>query len=399
MKLYLIFLSFLFVIPSFSQSEDLLVTSDSTVFPVNSLSLQIKDLSFIKNNEYFNLIADGYTLFGNKLNVEGVYTPHSHYDLTAGIMLLKYYGLDDFSAAIPYLSLRIHEKNHTYYFGKLYTEDHHHLSRQLYAFERHLDKRSIENGIEYRYNSRNWLSDTWLEWEHFIQKYDDKRERLNFGHYSAYTYISKQWKLSIPFQIYLHHRGGQINMRTSQTAGLNNALVVANMALGGEWKRNLSSDDYAGIRIDAFWHFINSDNTEEFYFDRGKAFQGQIFYQNKTFRFNVNYWKSDKFISSKGDDMFQSVSRRIDKYMDKNNKPAHIFASHTEPDRELLYLDFNYKKEIFKDLFLAFSTDIFYQLNASRIDTDLYSNTIQKQLDYNMSLFLIYKFKHTWDKL
>jgi len=383
----------------FSQTEDLLVATDSTAYSSKTLSFRINDLSFIKNNEYFNLIADGYTLFGNRIDMEIRYRPHKNYDVSAGIMLLKYYGLNDFSASIPYFTLRIEDANHTYYFGKLYTDDNHHLSRQLYDFERHLDGRSIENGIEHRYNSPYWVSDTWLEWEHFIQKYDDERESLNFGHYSAYTFSADKWQLQFPLQIYAHHRGGQINKRSQETAGLNNALVVANLALGAEWKRKLVKNDYVGIRFDAFYHFINSDNTEEFHFENGKAYLWQIFYQNHYLQAGLNYWKSDQFVSPKGDDMFQSVSRRVDKYLDDNNQPVPVFAQYTEADRELLYASFAYKKKIYPDLYLAFSTDIFYQLNESRIESTVYNTTVSGQLDYAMGLYLIYRFDRSLLKL
>ena len=383
----------------FSQLENKQPAADSIDSHDKYLYVSVRDLSFIKNNEYFNLIADGYTLFGNRINPEIILDVHPNYDITAGMMLLKYYGHDDFTSAIPYFGLRIKDGRHTYYFGKLSSEDNHHLSRALYDFERQLDARSIENGIEYRYYSTAWESDTWLEWEHFIQKYDDEREYINFGHYSRYKHRTSKGEFYVPFQFYIHHRGGQINIRNKQTKGLNNALVVANAAIGAGYERNLNSKNTLGIRLDAFYHFINSDNTEEFVFDKGKAFQYRIYYYHENIMVHLNYWDADKFVSSKGDDMFQSVSRRVEKYYDDNDQPVPVFAGHTEPDRRLLYGGLIYSKEIYKNLFLQFTTDVFYQLNESEIVSPVYNSKVSGQLDYSMGLYLTYKFKHRLLKL
>ena len=369
------------------------VPDSSAVFE-KGIFMEITDLSFIKNNEYFNLIADGYTLFGNRINPEIVYRPHPKYAVSAGVMLLKYYGLDNFTSTVPYFGLEIKDGNHTYYFGKLQSDDFHHLSRQLYDRERLFDARSVENGMEHRYQSKYWQSDTWLEWEHFIQKNDDKRERLNFGHYSRYRYFHDKWQFALPFQLYLHHRGGQINRRNTASAGINNALVVANMAFGLSLQREIFKHHQAGVQFDAFFHFINSQHTEEFIFENGKAFQWRLFYTHSNFKVHVNYWQSHQFVSPKGDDMFQSVSRRVEKYVDSDGNVIPVFATHTESDRKLLYGGFIYQNEIFKNLFLNFTTDIFYQLNESKIVTTVYQGHVSRHVDYNMGLQLVFKLQH-----
>ncbi len=61
------------------------------------LSLRIKSISFIENNEFFNPIVEGYTLLGFFFQPELVYTPSAKVSLRAGAHILKYYGTEKFS--------------------------------------------------------------------------------------------------------------------------------------------------------------------------------------------------------------------------------------------------------------------------------------------------------------
>ena len=393
MKQIFLFFFLLSITNTGAQAYDLLVVKDDTKQHPKDLSLHIENLSFIKNNEYFNLIADGYTLLGNKINIDLTYQPHKNYEITGGLMLLKYYGQEKIDAFIPYFSLDIQKGNHRYIFGKLATNDRHWLPVQLYNFERLLDKRSIENGLEHRYHNRHWQTDTWLEWEHFIHKNDRHRERLNFGHSTHLTFLSNNWEIKIPLHLYIHHRGGQINLH-QQNNKLNNALIVSNASAGFSVAKKFNKQFQTGILTQYFIHHINSNNTEEYIFREGSAYQWQFFIKNKNWEVDLNYWKSKRFVSVKGDDMFQSVSQRVDKYLDDEGHPIPVFSSYSEPNRQLLYGNIGYKKEIIENLYLAFSTGIYYQLNESQISTSVYSASLKNQIDYNMGLYLIYKFDY-----
>jgi len=392
-KAFFFFFFFLTICNARAQAYDLFVVKDSTLQHPKDLSLHIEDLSFIKDNEYFNLIADGYTLLGNKINIDLTYKPHKNYDITSGVMLLKYYGQEKIEKIIPYFTLDIQKDKHRYIFGKLINNDRHLLPVQLYSFERLLDSRSIENGLEHRYHNRYWQTDTWLEWEHYIYKNDRHRERINFGHSSFLTFLAGNWEINIPLHIYIHHRGGQINWR-KLNPGHDNSLIAGNVSMGLSVQKIFNKQNKTGISWQYFAHHINSENTEEYIFTDGNAYQLQAFYKYKDFQLDINYWKSDRFVSIKGDDMFQSVSQRIDKYLDDEGNPVSIFGTYTEPNRKLIYIYFNYKKEILKDLYLIFFTGIYYQVNDSQIITPAYSNFINGQTDCNIGFNLLYQFKH-----
>ena len=368
------------------------VATDSTDFQLKGLYLDIDNLSFVKNNEYYNLIADGYTLLGNKLDIQSIYKPHKNYQVAAGLMLLKYYGKDVFSKAIPYFSLQINYRKNSFYIGKLVTRDRHHLSIALYGFESLLDKRSIENGLEHRYKNRHWETDTWLDWEHFIFKNDTTRERLNFGQTTTYRKRFHNFELQIPLQFYILHRGGQINVRKKGN-GVNNALVIGNMSAGVSLIKILAQEQKAGIQFHYYAYRLNSDQAEELIFTDGSAYNLGVFYSRKTWAVNLNYWKSNHFVAPKGDDMFQSISRRVEKYADENGRIIPVFYRHTEPERSLVYANIRFGKTIFKDLYLGFGVDVYYQLNDAQIESPVYSSRVVNQLDFATGLYLTYSLR------
>ena len=381
-----------------AQYNDLLTTNDLNKIPAKNLVLNVDNLSFIKDNEYFNLIADGYTLLGNQSEVSLIWQAHQNYSLTGGLYALKYFGTPGFEPLVPFVGLEIKKGNSRFYFGKLYTADLHQLSGEIYAFERLLDQRRIEHGLQHRYKNEHWQTDTWLEWEQFIHKADKRRERLNFGQTTTFKQNFKQWELRVPLQIYLQHRGGQINVRTGNN-NVNNAVVIANSAIGFSLENKLNKLTSAGIKYQYFSHAVNTDNPEELLFKSGYAHKLQIFAKYRHWQTYLSYWQANRFVAPKGDDMYQSVSRRVEKYTDSQNRPVTVFSNHTEPHRKLFSLTTTYRKEIFKDLDLAFVVDAYYQLNKSSIQSAYYTSEVYHQWDYALGLYLRYRFGHSITQL
>ena len=384
-------LSFFVFFSTNSQYNELLKTKVTDNLPPETLSLAIDNLSFIKDNEYFNLIADGYTLLGHQAEVSLKYQAHQNYNLTAGLYALKYFGTTGFEPLVPYIGLEIKKGNSRFYFGKLYMEDFHQLSAEIYAFERFLDRRRIEHGLQHRFKNRHWQTDTWLEWEHFIHKGDNRRERLNFGQTTTFSHNFDRLKLRIPLQIYLQHRGGQINVRTNP-AYINNAVVIANTSIGLSLEKKLNNQTKAGIKYQYFKYDINTDNPEELLFKSGYAHKFQVFFTYRHWQTCVYYWQANRFVAPKGDDMYQTVSRRVEKYTDNQNQPVAIFKYHTEPNRRLSGFTTTYRKEIFKNLDLAFVLDAYYQINRSTVQSPYYTSEVYHHLDYALGLYLRYRF-------
>ena len=56
------------------------------------LRLSLHAFTFFKDNEYFNKIVDGYTLYGTQLNPQLVYYPTKDLRIEAGVFLWKDFG-------------------------------------------------------------------------------------------------------------------------------------------------------------------------------------------------------------------------------------------------------------------------------------------------------------------
>ena len=65
------------------------------------IRLGLDVLGFHKNNEYFNDIADGYTLFGYHLHPKLVYFPAGFIRLEAGALLWQDFGTSRFHQVRP----------------------------------------------------------------------------------------------------------------------------------------------------------------------------------------------------------------------------------------------------------------------------------------------------------
>jgi len=130
---------------------------EDTSLQTGVLSLRIKSITFVKDNEYFNPIAaskfklvsslpgfvdksawnEGYTLIGYFVQPELVYSPSSRVTLRAGTYLLKYSGKDKFSKVLPVFSatLKLTGKT-TLTMGTLSGSDSHKLYDPNYDSER-----------------------------------------------------------------------------------------------------------------------------------------------------------------------------------------------------------------------------------------------------------------------
>ena len=59
--------------------------------------LSLKNINFVKNNEYYNPIIEGYTLMGYFIQPELVYAPSKKVRLQLGTHILSYAGADKIS--------------------------------------------------------------------------------------------------------------------------------------------------------------------------------------------------------------------------------------------------------------------------------------------------------------
>ena len=355
----------------------------------NTLELEIYNLNFIKNNEYFNYIADGYSLLGTQLYPEIIYNSTSKTQFRTGIFLLKNYGTDKIESVIPTFSFKYKSDFNSFTFGNTISKNNHQLIEPMMASEKILGSKVIETGIDYLYKNKNKKINVWINWENYIKKNDDNREVFTMGGSSNFTlFKNEKSKLSIPIQYVYYHRGGQINKKFRTSSNLDSVLNFQNLALGLRYKYQTLSNLKINLGYYFLIHKLNT-NKQEFPFTSGSAQYVILDIGLRSVNFSLGYYISNKFISAKGNDMFQSYSVKIDNNY-WNGILDNRYATHTEPDKSLFLGIFKYQKKLSETIKLGFQAEAYYQLNDAVIKTLPILGNKKHQFDYSYGLYLIF---------
>jgi hypothetical protein len=249
-----------------------------------------------------------------------------------------------------------------------------------------LDERRIEKGLQYIFSKRKFKVDTWINWEHFIFKGDTQNEEFVMGISVGYQLLkAEKWEFTIPLQNLFYHRGGQINTDLIEDRKV---FTMRHSALGIKLKHQLKANN--DIRFSVYYLQHQSTSTpEEYYYDLGSAFLTNLEYGYKNWSIGVGYWYGNKFVSPRGDDMFQSVSVKTNIHYE-NGILQEIYTNHKEPERSLFLGKLSYQKELLTDIKFGFRINTFYQNYSSNPTPLESSNMVEKQFDYSMGLYLLY---------
>ena len=83
------------------------------------IRLSLNSFTFFKDNEYFNDIVQGYTLFGTQLNPQLVYYPTKDLRLEAGVFLWKDFGNPQLKQVRPTYRVTWTKGNQQFIFGNI----------------------------------------------------------------------------------------------------------------------------------------------------------------------------------------------------------------------------------------------------------------------------------------
>jgi len=178
-------------------------------------------------------------------------------------------------------------------------------------FENIINRR-LENGVQYKYLSKNTSLDTWIDWVTMIYPYSDFDEELHFGLNIERNIITskgrKKWKSTIPIQLTAIHRGGQINTT-------NNPLItIFNAAIGNKTTYYFDDNSYLKyIRTHLYGvFFIDNSSVPSFTFKNGIGIYANLEFATKKHQLMFSYWRGQDFVAPLGGDIYSSVSRIFD---------------------------------------------------------------------------------------
>lgn len=313
--------------------------------------LKLNNINFVRNNEYSNPIIEGYTLIGYFLQPEIIYKADEKVAVSLGANLLSYSGTDRFSKIKPVFSTSFSFSDSTFFrIGTLTGSDEHRLQDPHFNRER-LYTNYAGDGLQFRTTGKRYFSDTWLSWENFIFRGDNKREILTAGESFRYALpsIARIINIEVPFQVLIKHYGGQISDYDEQVD------TYLNMAIGirAGIDAGKSGDGKAGIEC---MYFSGNSLTKNSPWEINQGYAGwyKLFGACKNASIEAGYWHSDNYYAPEGNFIFSSVSDHIE----------NLVIS----ERSLITESFNLTLPWKDFLEFTFAFDGFYDTDLRRFD-------------------------------
>jgi len=269
----------------------------------SKLFLGLNSLFFFKNNEYFNTIIDGYTLFGYQFNPFLNYQPHENIRINAGWYFQKDFGNSNVTTTAPTLSFEWKKNGYSLIFGNLESSLNHRLIEPLYDFESVLNQR-LETGFQMKINKEKLFADLWIDWKKMQYWNDINQEQFVVG-LSLNKQVVKvgNGKLDFPLQIVIRHNGGQIGV-----SGHPPAQTLVNLATGFRWTQKVESK-LKNIILDGYY-VIDDDITKV----KPAPTSGNGIYLNSSITTSfgleamISYWRAKDYTAFEGGKIYQSIS-------------------------------------------------------------------------------------------
>lgn len=349
---------------SFKMKAQLNNTSLETFQHIDStkakhLSFQFESFSYIKNNEYFLKVADGYTLFGNIFAPKITFQPAPNVQIEAGVFGRKDFGNASFTSIQPTFTLKIQKDSSQFLFGNLEGHLNHNLIEPLLNFERVILNRQ-ETGIQYTKRIKNTFFDSWIDWQKMIYSGSEFKEEFFAGFsWNKKLYSSSKFSFSIPAQVTFQHSGGQTTKDTGQV------ITNINTAIGieAEWKLK---GFFQKIRLQKYFVGYRQNSNYHLFFPDGSGAYLNLTAETKLINLMISYWNSTGYQSDAGGDLYQSVGRTF-----RN-------GSITEKYRNILIFRVMKDYKILDNLYLTFRFEPYYDFNNNGFE-------------HSESLFLSYR--------
>lgn len=309
-------------------------------------------LGFNKNNEYFNKIADGYTLFGYQLKPHIIYYPDKNVRIDAGVFLHKDFGRKEYHAIAPYFSVKVNRGNWSIIFGNLDGSLNHRLIEPLYDFERVMNDR-LETGLQAVRQTDKMFLDAWVNWETMIYAGELYQEEVSGGISFNYTVIENEdLKLSLPLQTVLYHKGGQIDAVDDPLESFMNNSAGFSLSIPVNESRILKA-----VRSDNHYvSFVDFSFEKQQPYTNGHGLYLNLIFDLKWFSFMTSYWYGNSFMSIKGAPLYQSVSHNF-----KN-------PDYLEQYRKLLIFRLSHDVKIFDNFYLTSRFEPFFDPNNDNFE-------------------------------
>ncbi len=314
-----------------------------------------RTLGFMRNNEYFNEVLEGYTLFGYQLNPFLAWQASGNLRFEAGLFLEQSFGEDDFTHILPTFTINYTRNNHQLILGTLQGNVSHRLIEPLYDFENLLDDDRIEYGLQYRFVNNQLFLDTWIDWRQAIAEGDTDQEELLAGISAEYKWLNLPASgFSTLLQVTGFNRGGQINDSNLPVQ------TYFNTAFGLKGWKNFSGF-LSQFSADVYYvAFSDNSGTTLLPFDSGDGFYANLFLNTRTgLGLMLSYWQSEQYFAPIGGRLYQNYSYRQEQSGEEIGQ------------RDLLFFRLLYERTLADVLHLSLRGEPYLDLNKGEMEWSL----------------------------
>lgn len=314
------------------------------------LDIRLRNHNFFKNNEYFNDFVYSYTLLGAFLEPTVSYRFSPSLQLSAGLYMQKYSGMDNLNILKPLYKIEYRpHKNLSIIMGDLNGGLNHRMMEQIYRFDRHLIDND-EEGVQLVYNNGRHFADLWLNCDKAAFPKDLEQEQLQIGFSGELGIVKTQlYDLRFTSQVLWAHNGGQDLAVTYQVRSFGSA------ASGVKFHRQWQTRNVSGIAVESSVVYCSDLSPEKkMPYTSGFGVHGSLAAYYSYVSFSLGYWYGHHYFSALGEPLFQSLSAK--------------WRSVIAPEREVISLKLAFTKEVSDGLKIAVHYGAYYGRDIKSFD-------------------------------
>ena len=285
MRLCIFLAALLLGVATYGQVDYPVFKQEQVIVPEDSgrLSLNIYNLNYIHNTEYFLDIPLSGTLFGYQLMPELQYQPTSRFVIKAGLYVQKEFGRSAYTSLLPTFSVKYKARLSSFLLGNLEGNINHHFVDPIYD-DKLIINEKLENGFQFLLDTKPYRHDFYINWRRAIHLGDPFKEEFDIGYTSRFNLLDKPgFKLGLPVQMLYSHKGGQIDVSNEPLTS------IVNSALGLSMEATLGKGFLKGLVWDN--HYINYKDISGHKnqpFNEGNGYLSHLL-------FNFKYFDNDVF--------------------------------------------------------------------------------------------------------
>ncbi len=298
------------------------------------LWLQVDASTFFRDAEFFMPFAKGYSAAGFWFTPTLCYSVYDYAQVRAGVRMVGVAGTEGLYQVQPVFGIDFY-LNHwlTLTLGTIDATKGHNVGDPIYDRERWY-YHDQEDGMQIKTNTEHWTSDTWLDWEHFLEPWTADQERFTAGTRQLFTLRPDEslFNVSLPLAFSGSHRGGQIS--TLDTC----IETLFNESVGLVFSYDNHADKKVSLSLPAYF-FQNNSPTVHTKYEQGWGFYPQLSFEKQfvrkdnTLEVNVGYWYGYQYLSARGGALFHCYSPFDASYVDpyRNMVTMGVSLRHSVP--------------------------------------------------------------------